>query len=627
MFCMKCGAQIEGQPKFCHKCGQPVEQTAGRPTQAPPYSPSPTAIAPPQMNAPGRRTLPSVWPRRLLTCGALVSVVALACGVLFSLLYLWLGLHRTNQLARIVPADTVAYATISPSLLQLSQLRSAARLGDNMAVFAPLLLLPGVEEAGGRLQRDLPLDQIEIDPGRDILPWIGREVSLAVLDTNRLAEPGAQVQLVSLSSQPTPSYTCPPVVLAATTRNPAASNAFLEKLRYQLEGEGVHFDTTDYRNVIISEIISPTAVSLAYATVNELVLLATSLDALEHAIDQAMGSAGGTTLYDNRAFQNALSGLPSNRLGYLYLDTSSFQEMGIGDSAAETVLLGSLHAVERIGVSFSLSGGGIRLDYLLHYDTNALSREEERWLQTSANSRRLAGQTPANVFLFSSGYDLPQAWNAFVSRLDREVVRDLREMEEELGVRMSRLFDHWGENEYALILFDESGAIFEIFSFILLAEVEDQDYLSKELDRSFGFLAREADLDFYEDSINRVPFWVVEDRWTNRALGFGFLEDTLILADSYEALRRVTRTGQNTLADAPLYQQATKSLPAGSRSHFYIDVQQAMHIMESSMDTAELRQYEREIRPYLQSIRAISGAMQHMDSNGTMHGAIYVVTD
>jgi hypothetical protein len=562
-----------------------------------------------------------------LTGGVALLALIVVCSVAVLGAYLWLGLHRTNQAARIVPAQTSAFVCISPSLLQLPQLRNADNLVKGAAVLAAL---PGVLEAGEAIQDNFSLDDFDVDPKKDILPWIGREMSLAVLHSGRRSSDTGSAPGLAAPAKPLPgAYDGPPLVLAAATRNRSASDAFLAKLRSQMEWQGILFEETTYRGTEITEIVSPRGIPLAYATFNHLVVIATDLDTLRDSIDAA-AEDDIPVLNDQEAFKDVLDDLPANRFGYMYLDWPALTGHVWED--LEALPMGGLQAIENVGVALSLASDGLRFDYVANYDLDALSQAEEELLRQSPNPHRLTDIAPADSLVYISGQNLPLVWETFEDSDLGETFREaLQELEYTTGVHFVNDILDLMPGEYAWVLAPDPAGFWGDetvwLGFLLFIEADERALVERNLDDLASALSQDSDIYLYQDEINRVPVWLLEDRYEGTTLGYGFMGDFLFIGTSRDMIRLATPAENSSLADNELFRAAVKPLPGKSRGYVYVNVQQSVRTAYQAMDDHAREEFNTTARPYMESIRAISMAAEPMDKKGVLRGVLFVHTE
>jgi hypothetical protein len=614
MYCIKCGAKLEGTPRFCPYCGQSLVQVSESRSQQPQAaSPPPPAFAAPAASTERKKARP----RRLFTCGMVLLALVIVCGALAIGTSAWLGLHRTNQAARVVPAQTSVFVCISPSLLQIPQLYNARELIGAVGVFAAF---PGVVEAGEAIQQDLHYD-LDVDLKTDILPWIGREAGIAVLHTDHTSTDAGGV---SPSSRPS-------LIIAIASRNERASDAFLADLQSQLERQDVEFRAKTYRGTQMTQMVPPDGggMSLAYATFNHLVVIATDLDTLRSSIDAAAGD-DVPVLYDQDTFKDVLSELPANRLGYVYVDWTVLMGDVWEDLQDLPVPIGRLQAAETLGIAPSLTKDGLRFDFFANYDLGALSRAEEESLRHSPNPHKLVAVAPADSLVYVSGQDLSLMWESFEdSELGEEFQALFQELEQVVGVDLADdLFDSMS-GEYAWVLVSDSAG-FEYESvplgLLLFVEVKGRARVEDSLGDLAGFLVAEGSFDLHEEEINEVPVWLLENRHDHTTFGYGFRGDYLFIGSSENMIELAAKAEDSPLAKSEVFEAAVRPLPLESLGYVYVDVQQGVEIAYEAMDDTAQEEFDDAVRRYIESIQAISMATEPMDANGNLRGVVFVHT-
>ena len=597
MYCIHCGAKLEGRPKYCYHCGRPLDLASRPAVPQPPGALSPTGGAPPVViRRPRRRYLP----RWLVTTILVLIVVVLVCGGAVSAVYLSLGLHRTFQAARVVPARTILLVSLSPTLQHLPQLRYADNVRKGGAVLVALL---GIAEELDLVGQELPLD-LDLDVERDILPWIGREVSLGIVPPGVGAEDGEGG-----------------LVLVAATRNRHTSDAFLEQLRYQLEGQDYEFEETIYRGAEITEFGRRGEPPLAFTTVKHLVIAATSVDLLEEMIDAAEGD-DKSALFEQRAFKDAVDSLPASRLGYAYFGSWSMLSEDIWEDLGpiEELPMARLLAMEKAIVALGLAEDGLCFDYARHYDLGALSSAQKDQLRQSASRHRLLDMTPRDAVLYISGQDLSSAVQSFT---DTETWGDL---ENDIGIyQLDDLLSSLTGDYAWVAVADSSGLLASVVPMGVLFYIELEDRESVE--RILEDLFQEMDLQLDEDEIDRVPVWLAEDENAGITIGYGFVEDYVFVGTSRNMIRLAVEARDAPLADNPAFRKAVKPLPQDNRGYLYVDVRELVDTLYREMDDDDQENFDATIRPYIESILSISNAAQSMDRHGVVRGVLFVQTD
>lgn len=598
MYCIKCGRELEGRPKFCPYCGQQLTQVSRPETRGGAQTSRP-AGAPPS-RARRRRTVHA--PRWLVTpalvlLGLVVGCLAVAGGV-----YFWLGMHRQNQAAKIVPEETSAFVCISPTLLQLPQLRNVENALDSGAMVAAL---PGVTGAAEAFQRNLPAG-FDIDPRRDLLPWIGREVSLAVVPRDD---------------------TGPSLIMTAVTRNRDASDAFLDRFRSEMEEQGVEFDEDTYRGILVTRIASRTAARFSYATVNGMVVVASDAQTLRGSIDVAE-EGRSSALYGRKDFREVLKDLPANRLGYVYLDWSSLMGPTLDELEEAGGMALNPQMVEDTALALSLRRNGLRFDFRTQFDTRSLSGVESDWLSQSSSPRRVARLAPDASMVYVSGQDLPLALESFAGLGLYEV---FDEIEYETGVDLEHDVLSQMQGEYAWVVAPDRGGLWgdemTPVGLLLFMEVDNRRRLQDNLEDAVNALTMGGGVYTYADEIDGVPVSFLEDEYGEVTIGYGFVEDFLFLGSSREIVELAIAGRESPLSDSRLFQTAVQQLPGKVRGHGYVNVEDVLTTIYRAMDDFDREQFNEQTRAYVESVRAVSIGTKPMNKNGILEGALFVCTE
>ena len=598
MQCPNCGAQLEGTPKFCYNCGKPTEQAA---RAAPP--PAQAAPAAPPPAKPKKK-----FPRWIIGVVAGLVVLLLACVVIAGGITWALGLHRTNQAAKMVPDDATVFITVSPTLRQLPGLRHWRNLTEGGAILGgiPQLLGLGGGLASGDLG-DVGGLGSELDFQEDVLPWIGREVSAAMVQDPQSGD----IQWM----------------VFAATRNQRKSDEFVQKIQDQMRGEGFEFRQTIYRRTEVVEATDGYS-TMAFATVNHMVVVASDAETIRSIISAA-GDRDTPTLAQDPAFKQAERDLPRSRLGYVYMSFGPLMEE-LGYELEDTPLemtLGGLRALESFVLAPQLHKDGLILNYATHYDTRALPPAQRARLRADASSHRLTRVVPEESLIYLSGQN-PAAAVEWMQNTEwgYEI---LDELEYDLGFNLGDDLVSDMRGEYALVITRDPDGLFGEgdvpIGGLLYVETDDTRRAEETLEDLASEMADELEFDFYPDEINRVQVWLLEDPYYDTALGYGFVKTNLFIATSRYMLELAVEGTR--LSDNRLFQTTIRQLPRQSTGYIYIDVQGAIAALYREMDDWEQDEFDESIRPYVESVLSIGIASKPMTSDGLREGVLFVHTD
>jgi RNA polymerase subunit RPABC4/transcription elongation factor Spt4 len=609
--CPQCKRDFEPGWKACPYCGALISQ-AGQSSFSYPvtyYYPDPK-----------KRLIP-----RWLV--GLIVILSFLVIIYFGIFY-FLGFHRTNQAAKILPSDTTALITFSPSPLQLTQLRNAENLEDIAFIFGAI---PGLVEVGTSAQNDLPLD---INLQEDILPWIGRETSIAVLPDHYKEVTGRSI-----------GYD-PPVLLTIATRNKRSSDRFIDKLRTQLEGRGIEFNNTNYQGTEITEVALENTLDIYYATFENMIVVANYREVLQDSIDRSMGQ-GMSTLYDLEAYWDVEKSLPNDRIGMVYLDISDLVRELYYENE-EIPLASSVLGIGTIGAAVRLESEGVGIEYVLVYDQDHLTEFEFESLRLPALSGSVVNQMPFETMFILSGQQLSISWEnlkqslfwentqaiqrdierefGLGSRYDSANVDFIESLADISGVHLENdILDHF-TGEYAWLIAEDPTSVFKSrdlgLGFLLAVELDEPVLVERKLRQLIEFFLQREGIHLNQDNMDGVTVWYFQDLDQGSEWSFGVYKDTIVFGSSRRALEMVIRDDHRRLSDNPTYQKAGNS-SLGKRNRFlYLDMNLIKNLIEPRMQYSEAE----EISKYLDPIQSISFSSEPIDSNGLVHGQIYFHT-
>jgi hypothetical protein len=284
--------------------------------------------------------------RRLLIPAS--AVVAL--GVISAAAVLLLA-KPTSTVEKMVPAtaQVIAVANLDPSVSQkVNLLRAVHSFPDYKT------------DKGITDKIDLALKDAGFSFTTDIQPWLGSEIGVS-----------AQLNLVNTESSPSAVY--------AVSRDDTKARAMLAKLRASTYGKKLQWKDETYSGITIS-VGTPTDNSekaAAYSLVDHVVVFATTSAQIREIIDTDQGRA--PRLVDSSDFKATLAGLPSDRLGFLYVNGKALVASVKKEMATTPALslalknLNDVDALQGIGATLSANGDGVLADVLVKIDQSKLS--------------------------------------------------------------------------------------------------------------------------------------------------------------------------------------------------------------------------------------------------------------
>ena len=284
--------------------------------------------------------------RRLLIPAAAV----LALGALSAAAVLLL-VKPNGTVEKMVPAsaDVIAVANLDPSVTQkVNLLRAVHSFPDYKTDKA-------ITDKLDQLLKDSDLSF-----SGDIQPWLGSEIGVS-----------ARLNLVSTNDSPAAVY--------LVSRDDTKALAMLAKLRASKYGKKLQWKDETYSGITIS-VGTPsntTDKTAAYSYVDHVVVFATSSVQIHEIIDTDQGRA--PRLVDSNDYKATLAALPSDRLGFFYINGKSLVA-GVKKQMATTPALSlalknmnDVDALQGIGATLSANGDGLLADVLVKIDQSKLS--------------------------------------------------------------------------------------------------------------------------------------------------------------------------------------------------------------------------------------------------------------
>lgn len=284
--------------------------------------------------------------RRLLIPAAAV----VAAGAISAAAVLLLA-KPASTIEKMVPAsaDAIAIANLNPSVTQKANLLRAVHSFPDTKTDKAI---------------DEKLDEAFKDSGftftADIKPWLGPQIGVS-----------ATLNLGSTKDSPAAVY--------LASRDDAKARAMLAKLRSGKYGAKFQWKDETYNGITIS-VGTPTVSSekaVAYSYVDHVVVFATTSAQIHDIIDADQGRA--PRLVDSSDYKATLAGLPSDRLGYLYINGTSLVASAKKEMASTPSLslalknMNDVDALQGIAGTLSANRDGLLADVLVKLDQSKLS--------------------------------------------------------------------------------------------------------------------------------------------------------------------------------------------------------------------------------------------------------------
>jgi len=338
--CPSCGLAVAADAAFCPNCGRAIYATPPTPTAsfaaassaltAPDAFDAPTvvgaseSIATSGANWPGLQlpaatgmtslgagaTLTPAHPvrsHRLRTLTAVVSTLVVLALIGGSSFWLYTAFASSSEqvTAKLVPQNTILFASVD---------LTAAANNNHKLTLDDLAQAVGVDSI---------VTASHLNWNTDIKPWLGRYIAIAAFPDG--------------TARGTPSVTSPTAfgeALIIQSRDTSAAQAAVSKAAHAQHGASV--SSSSYHGYTLCQMgpASDTA-RPALAVGNGWVIAASSTAAAQAVIDRATG-ASSDALSGSPSFQDAVSNLPSNRFGTLYVNIRAYVDALIAAAPGAT---------------------------------------------------------------------------------------------------------------------------------------------------------------------------------------------------------------------------------------------------------------------------------------------------
>jgi hypothetical protein len=295
---------------------------------------------------------------RRLVVAVTALLVTLGGAVVVS--YLLLFSAVADRAARAAPADTALYLNVYLQPSSGQQMNLFGLIGHLPGFGDPATLEEKIDEVAERL-----LGQVGIEYGRDVRPWLGAQIAIAVAPGDAGSTPG--------------------VLVLAAVKDASAARGAVPRV---FAATGVTFTQETFRGQAVM-----TSDRTSYALLDDLLLVASTPERLRAALEADADRA--PSLADAPRFLAAMRDVASDHLASLYLDLPAAVGLD-GDR-----LVGGYGTA---AVALTAEADGLHLGGLAPFAAEAASDEARAAFALSAQPSTLADWMPrttsAEVVLF-----------------------------------------------------------------------------------------------------------------------------------------------------------------------------------------------------------------------------------
>lgn len=505
-----------------------------------------------------------------------LAVIAVAFSVLAITNWYWILSQSPLNLLKggVINYPSAAVFVPKQAPVMVSLLTNPEKLESLSQLTVPISQRRQSHQEWQELEKNL-LARTGLDYHRDIQPWLGDEVTVAVtaLDYDRNEGNGVQ-----------PGY-----LLAIATKDRELAKEFLQ-ISYSGQAIANQIDLAyeQYQGVNLiyqnQNNSTPTEV-WASAVVGDFVLLANYPQVLKEAINSIQ--AVNLSLNQADVYQNALKTIVEPRVGLAYVNLPGASAW-VGKSA--TPLNPDIE--QMLTVTLSLNPQGLVAQTALI----GVEGESER---NPALTQPVAALNylPGDSVLAVAGVDLNDFWQKIVnniptdSPLSQFINRTLVSLQTPLGIDFASEIFSWVRGEYALGLVPNQAA--QQLDWLLVAE-KTADAKTDEAVAKLDSLATQQGLSVgnFDVKNQQVTAWTkLKTSSRNQLVSLNAevkgahaeRDNYLILARSIETITKTIQPNYESLIKQPNLQKAIASLPTDNDGYVYLDWEAGKSIFEQQL--------------------------------------------
>ncbi len=472
------------------------------------------------------------------------------------------------------------------------------------------------------------LAKTDINYQRDIRPWLGDEITLAVtsLDFDRNPKNAAQ-----------PGY-----LLVVTTKDGERAREFLQ-LFYSKQAatttEDVVFEKYKGVNLIYRRTLTPQPAStvknqlqipetLTSAVVGDrFVLFANHPKVLRDAINNVQ--AGNLNLEEDAEYQQMLQTLTGSRLGLSFVNLPA---LAAWISKQPIPARESFRESETLALALSLNRQGLLAQTALLGSTSSGSKEP-----TLSEPVDALHYIPASSSLAIAGTDLNQLWHQLSSGSDETLKplleRTVASLQSRWGIQLPEDIFSWVQGKYALSMLPRPDKANPDWVFVaqktadsVEASIEHLDAVAKQRGFSVGLLPLgDKTITAWTKLITSTkavpgkndPLMKLEAQVQGVHASVGDYE---IFTNSIEAMNQALKGRENSLVESDEFQDAIAPLPLPNDGYLYLNWKQAGTFVERQVPI--VRVVELVAKPLFDHLRSLSISSYGID-NGVQRSKLF----
>jgi Protein of unknown function (DUF3352) len=543
---------------------------------------------------------------------ALWLTIGSAAGFLIGGVAAWMLLQRRPDTvgmpagADVVPQEAVMMAAFSTDRNQWQQLRSFGTPESQAILDQNLAQL-----------RDRLLVKNGLNYQRDVQPWVGREITMAVLLPP--AEPNNGGQAIQPYDPAALAAGGQSTVMVLPIADPDKAAQLLSRPSL---AAGQDWVDRDYKGVTIREVRGTPEQAYAAAVVeNRFVVVSTNSKAVEQVIDTAKGKP---SVAQTPGYSQALTHLvPSNPFMQMYVNVPAATALTANNTSQPIPpqFLMPLNGNRGLAAAMTLEPEGVRVQGVSWIAPNQRNR-----LRVSNEAERMPLLLPADSLLSISGGNFRQFWQNYTQQpgdvarqgfLNPDTLR--RSLNNLAGLDLDQDLVPWMNGEFALALVSSPtapGSSTAKTGIVMLVQTSDRKAAEATFQRLDELMKSRHRFQVQSAQVEGTTVTNWTSPFTSLTVSHGWLAgDVAFLAVGPDVASTIIPAPDKPLAQNPLFQQIASTDLQPNNGQFFLELDR----LSSANTTLPLPELPPENQAFLKAMRAIGLTSALQDGRTTRY--------
>ncbi|ELS31768.1 MULTISPECIES: DUF3352 domain-containing protein [Pseudanabaena] len=462
----------------------------------------------------------------------------------------------------------------------------------------------------------------DFDYEKDVKPWIGKNVTIAILPSTKTAsllprtQAVAPVRYVPMSDTGSVQFVqdkvtadtkaVPNILVVVEVKDKVGAEKFLtDKVKTKAGGKEKQ---SDYKGVKVTQYGEGTNASVT-AMVGDYLIVTPQEQTTQKAIDTFKGEASlaGSVGADDLKIQNPVFQVfvPNFGESIVQLSALSPEPQTIPPESLE-----QLKKVKSLNMGFGIDDAGIRFKALGKFDPDAIAA-----LKNSPN--KVIAQIPSQAFMVINGFNINSSWEQFVKSAEKapELKKSIDDARTQLkssplALDLDKDIFGWMDGEYAIAPIEgkPEGILAQTQGLAPLLLIQTTKRAAGEslLTKLDDFVAKNGGkvskkdvggVEVTEWSAPGAPGAIVSHGWSQ--------QDVVFLTASPIVSLFVPKPTAAIDGDAT-FKSVISTLPTSNVGYFYIDADKTWNIVQAFMPAAEKAKTPPEAKALIESIRGLA---------------------